>query len=289
MLSRILSLVLVVSFSSSAMAATTYYLSPLGSDGADGRSPTSAWKSIQKVNTWSFQPGDKLLLDAGHGAFAGCMSFDASHVRSTSANPFVVGVYNGSQWRLNSNCGHDGHQGGAISINGVTGIVVQDGVLAGNGTHTLYGVWIMNTVLASPADSITIQRMDISDFNTTLTSTYSAEVFVMGWPGAGLTNVQILNNSLHGLSVTALDDNGIDGYGNGQNIGAKYIGNKIYYMGGRTGRPGGTTGNGIWCNGTKSCEVANNYIHDLGANVNQCGGIVGIGTWNANNSYVHDN
>ena len=58
-------------------------------------------------------------------------------------------------------------------------------------------------------------------------------------------------------------------------------------MGGLTGRA--STGSGITCNGTKSCEVAYNYIHDIGANVNQCGGATGITTWNADSSYVHDN
>jgi hypothetical protein len=125
----------------------------------------------------------------------------------------------------------------------------------------------MNTVLSGPADSIIIQRMDISDFNTSLTTNYSAEVFITGYPGNGLINVQIFDNNLHGITPLSLDDNGISGYGNGLNIGAVYSRNRIYNMGGMTGRPTGTTGNGIWCDGTSSCEVAYNYIHDIAANV----------------------
>jgi hypothetical protein len=288
MLTRVVPLIAAL-ISTPAVANSTYYLSPQGTDAADGKSPATAWQTINKINASNFGPGDALLIDGSHGAFSGCLSFTTAHVTSTSAKPFVVGVYNGTQWALNSNCGSDGNYAAAVTINGVSGIVVQDGILSGNGTHTLFGVWIMNTVLAGPADTIIVQRMDISDFNTTLTTTWSAEVFITGYPGNGLTNVKILNNSLHGLTVTSLDDNGIYGYGNGQNIMATYSENHIYNMGGKTGRPQGTTGNGLWCGGTSSCEVAQNYIHDVGANVNQCGGPVGIGAYSANNLYIHDN
>jgi hypothetical protein len=281
--------IVALTMSAPAMAKTVYYLSPQGSDAANGLSPATAWRTINKINASNFGPGDSLLIDAGHGAFSGCLSFTSVRVRSTPAQPFVIGAYNGSQWALNSNCGRDGNPYSAISINGVSGIVLQDGILSGNGTHTLYGVWIKNTALAGPADSIIIQRMDISDFNTTLKSTYSAEVFITGHPGNGLTHVQVLDNKLHGVAATAFDDNGINGYGSGQNIQAVYSGNQIYNIGGKTGAPNGATGNGIWCNGTTSCEVANNDIHDIGINVSQCGGPVGIGTYNADNAHVHDN
>jgi hypothetical protein len=289
MLKKVVPLIVALTTSSSALASSAYYVSPLGSDSANGKSSATAWQTITKVNGSDFGPGDVLWIDGGHGPFSGCLSFTSANVKSTSAQPFVVGVYNGAQWTLKSNCGSNGNPFAAITINGVSGITVQDGVLSGNGTYTAYGVWIRNTTLAGPANSIVVKRMDISDFNTTSTSIYSAEVFVTGYPGNGLTNVNILNNKLHGLSVTSLDDNGIDGYGYGQNITATYSGNEIYYTGGRTGGPGGSTGNGIWCTGTKSCEVASNHIHDIGANVNQCGGPVGIGTYSADSSYVHDN
>jgi hypothetical protein len=272
-----------------AAANSVYYLSPQGSDASDGMSPATAWQTIAKINGGPFGPGDSLLIDSAHGAFSGCLNFTAANVTSMSANPFVVGAYGGGNWEINSNCGSDGNASAAVTINGVSGIVIQDGVLSGNGSRTLYGVWVMNTVLSGPADSIIIQRMDISDFNTSLTANYSAEVFITGYPGNGIINVQILDNNLHGITPLSLDDNGISSYGNGLNIGAVYSRNRIYNMGGMTGRPQGTTGNGIWCDGTNSCEVSYNYIHDIAANVHQCGGPVGIGTYSANNSYVHDN
>jgi hypothetical protein len=286
-LARVLSFVALTA--TPAGAASIYYLSPQGSDTSDGRSPATAWQTIGKINATRFGPGDSLLIDSSHGAFSGCLQFTSANVTSTDGNPFVVGAYGGGSWVLNSNCGSDGNASAAVTINGVSGIIVQDGVLSGNGSRTLYGVWIMNTFQSGPADSITIQRMDISDFNTSLTTNSSSEIFITGYPGNGLTDVKIIENNLHGSATSSLDDNGITGYGNGLNITAIYSRNRIYNIGGMTGRAAGTTGNGIWCNGTSSCEVAHNYIHDIGANVNQCGGPVGIGTYTADNSYIHGN
>ena len=42
-------------------AQQTYFISTEGNDSATGLSQASAWKSIEKVNSVTFQPGDKIL------------------------------------------------------------------------------------------------------------------------------------------------------------------------------------------------------------------------------------
>ena len=42
-----------------------YYVDPSGSDASAGTSPTQAWRSIAKVNSWPFQPGDVIYFKAG--------------------------------------------------------------------------------------------------------------------------------------------------------------------------------------------------------------------------------
>jgi hypothetical protein len=182
-LARVLSFVALTA--TPAGAGSVYYLSPQGSDTSDGRSPATAWQTIGKINATRFGPGDSLLIDSSHGAFSGCLQFTSANVTSTDGNPFVVGAYGGGSWVLNSNCGSDGNASAAVTINGVSGIIVQDGVLSGNGSRTLYGVWIMNTFQSGPADSITIQRMDISDFNTSLTTNSSSEILSLAIPATG--------------------------------------------------------------------------------------------------------
>lgn len=43
----------------------TYYVSPGGDDGQDGLSPGSAWRSVGRVNSSTFNPGDTVLFQRG--------------------------------------------------------------------------------------------------------------------------------------------------------------------------------------------------------------------------------
>jgi len=43
----------------------TYFISPTGNDGNNGLSIKQAWKTLDKVNTVVFQPGDQLLFETG--------------------------------------------------------------------------------------------------------------------------------------------------------------------------------------------------------------------------------
>src|SRR5689334_2459649 len=45
--------------------ATFYLDSKAGDDGRDGKAPEAAWKSIERANRETFQPGDRILLAAG--------------------------------------------------------------------------------------------------------------------------------------------------------------------------------------------------------------------------------
>ena len=48
-----------------ADAASYYVDSTAGDDTNSGASPEKAWRSLEKINATTFQPGDKLLLKAG--------------------------------------------------------------------------------------------------------------------------------------------------------------------------------------------------------------------------------
>ena len=280
---------LLASLLASTAYATNYYISPIGSDSNSGTSASAPWQTVTKVNATQFKAGDTLMIDAAHGALTGCFSFTNNNVHSTATDPFTITAYDGAQWTLLSGCGVNGQYIAAVLIDSVSGILLENGILSGNNTHTMDGVWIRNYNLPVAADNIVVRNMDISNFNTTVTSTYSAEVFVTGWPGNGITNVKILNNKLHGLTPTSPDDGGITGYGGGGPITVVYANNEIYNLGSRPGAPPGPSGSAIWCNGTSSCIVDHNYIHNNSANVTTCGGSTGIGTWFATNSHIYDN
>lgn len=66
---------------------TRYYFSPLGNDGRDGRSPTTAWKSLSKIASLSLKPGDRIQLLAGvhHGSIV-----LPTGTRGTPAQPIII-------------------------------------------------------------------------------------------------------------------------------------------------------------------------------------------------------
>jgi len=61
----ILLLMFLVSFAN----ATNYYVKNGGNDNADGLSDATAWATLSKVNSLTFQPGDSILLKAGSFGF----------------------------------------------------------------------------------------------------------------------------------------------------------------------------------------------------------------------------
>lgn len=263
------------------VTATTYYVSPSGNDSNNGTSQSSPWKTIAKINTGTYHPGDAVLLQGGQ-SFSGCLSFSGSNVTSTSTSgtPFIVGSYGSGNFTLAANCA--GSQAAAVNVVSVNNLTLQDCTLTGNTGGAQYGVWIHNAS-STQVGNVTVQRCDISGFYTATASDYGAEIFVTGTGGAGLNHVTLLNNTLHGASgVTSPDDNGISGYGSGQNVtNVLYQGNTIYNIGGKASNI--SEGNGILFGGVNGGVGQFNTVHDMGANTTTCGGPVGILAFDANN------
>jgi hypothetical protein len=69
----------------------TYFISPEGNDAATGLSQKDAWKSLDKVNSVTFQPGDHILFRSG-GVWYGQL-----HPRGSGAEgkPIVMSSYGG--------------------------------------------------------------------------------------------------------------------------------------------------------------------------------------------------
>ena len=81
--------VLLFLLCTASLSAADYYVDSLnGSDAADGRSPQTAWKSTDRINTADLKPGDKVLFRRG-GLWRGHISCRAG---SESA-PIYYGTY----------------------------------------------------------------------------------------------------------------------------------------------------------------------------------------------------
>ena len=77
-------------------AGTTYYVdSDGGSDDNTGTAPDQAWASLEKVNGFEFQPGDRLLFQKGD-VWTGQLSPKGS---GTKGNPIIIGDYGDGEAR----------------------------------------------------------------------------------------------------------------------------------------------------------------------------------------------
>lgn len=278
----------------------TYYVSPKGKDSNSGTSAGAPWQSMAKVNAFKFGAGSSVLFEGGQ-SFTGCLTFSFRNISSSStSNPFTVSSYGTGRATLLSNCpgsnnGGNGPKSALVTIDGVSGFVLENLILMGSGNNTQFGIVLQNSNASLTADTITVQNNDISGFTTTAALDYSAEIFLTGYSMLGvcgaLNRVKILNNTLHGAyGVNSNDDNGIDGYscsGNLTNI--IYSGNTIYDIGGRAKALGGVSGNGIIANGVRGATAEYNVVHDVGGNANTCGGPAGLWAYASDRVIIQHN
>ena len=77
---------------SAAAQHKTYFVSPDGDDAATGLSVAQAWKTIDKVNSVVFQPGDKILFESGKTFYGQLMPKGSG----TEEAPVVMSSFGGS-------------------------------------------------------------------------------------------------------------------------------------------------------------------------------------------------
>lgn len=78
---------IIFSFSAEA---TTYYVSNSGNDANSGTSPSSPWRTINKVNSFKrFSPGDNILFNRGNTFYGGIIISNSG----SSGNPITYGAY----------------------------------------------------------------------------------------------------------------------------------------------------------------------------------------------------
>ena len=78
-------------FNTVSVSATDYYVnSKTGNNKNNGNSPATAWKSLKKVNTKNFKPGDKILLATGQ-VFFGTIQWKNQY--GNKSKPIVISSY----------------------------------------------------------------------------------------------------------------------------------------------------------------------------------------------------
>jgi hypothetical protein len=237
--------------------------------------------TLAKASTLSYGPGDTLSIGTTNGdTFSGCLLLTASNVVTNNpAAPFAVQAGGSGSPIISSNCPEVGGTSGAISIINTGNVVINGLTIRPGSIMTRGGVQVINTG-SSNIGGIVIENNDIGGFGVYGASAlpYGGEIFTDAESSGSIT-LQVLNNTLHGLSgATSTDDNGGTGFGNGSNNTNWLIqGDLVYDIGGSSGTgAAGGIGNGIIFNNTANGVQQYNLVHDVGANTATCGGPAGL-------------
>ncbi len=270
-----------------AGTGTTYYVSPGGGDDSnDGTSQATAWKTLDRVASGSFGPGDSVLLEGGADV-RGCLVLTGDRVASTPDAPFTLGAYGGKPFHLTAACGST--QPAALHLTSLAGVIVTDGVIRDDENATQFGI-LVDDALGAPARGVRIQRCDISGFESADGNQVAAEIRVRA-SASGVDGVQILGNVLHGADgPTSHDEVGVQVLGGERRVtGVLVQGNEIHDIGGKGQGKAGMVGDGVLLTGVDGAVVQYNVVHHGGARATTCRGPRGIGTSDASDVTIQYN
>jgi hypothetical protein len=164
--------------------ATNYYMdSVAGSESNDGKSPSTAWKTLtatSKANTTTFQPGDQLLFKRG------CSWTGFLHLlgNGSSTARLVVDAYG----------------------TGADPIINAAGIKESANSNACYAIGMWNK------QYVTIQNLELTNDAATSASRSGIHIAYSGTAGTTFSGVQILNNKIH--NVRALTDSSLNAQSN---------------------------------------------------------------------------
>lgn len=200
----------------STRAPRTFYVSPDGNDGADGLTPTRAWRTLARANATDFAPGDSLLL-AGGAQFVGTLALDDDDV-GTSARPITITSYGRGRATLNAGLGS------GIAVRNTGGIRITDLTIVGAShagmdsaalarepwldarkthEHVPNGIAFRNDLTGGVAiRSIRVARVDVSGFLGTGLLVAGANGR-SGFADVVVDTVDAHDNGITGVAITA--------------------------------------------------------------------------------------
>jgi hypothetical protein len=169
----------------SPLGATDYFVRQNGDDAANGASTNAAWRTIDRVNSARFLPGDCVRFEAG-ASFAGNLLLSARDAGTSNA-PVLIGSFGRGRATILA-----GRQTG-ITVQNAGGVALENLIVAGAGptNNTGYGICCDNTLTnGRRLDGLCIANVEARDFG----------IFGILISGAlaGFEHVLITNCVLHG-------------------------------------------------------------------------------------------
>lgn len=168
---------------------TTYYVSQTdGNDKHDGRTASTAWKSLQMLNASIFAPGDKILLKAGDSWTGATLQPKGS---GAQGNPITLSEYGSSTAKPSINA-----QDASLTMNTFDLVKGADSHLIPMTQQFYTSVFLYNQ------QYWTIQDLDVSNHSAGFTDANGDAnlrngIMVMNDNAGTLHNVNVLDNDVH--------------------------------------------------------------------------------------------
>lgn len=262
-------------------AGAVYYVSTDGDDAAAGTTPDAAWRSIEKINHYSFEPGSRVVF-AGGQTFTGQLRLSRDDV-GTPARPIVIGSYGEGRATI------DAGDGTGIAVENTAGVRIQQLKVVGSGRATNRGEGIVfaNHMAGDVKLALVeIDQVEVAGFG-------GHGVLIDGNKGKSgyrdvrITNVTVHDTVLSGITVAGEFSQRSRAYAHQQ----VYIGAARVYN--TSGLPGPTrqhSGSGIVLSDVDGGTIERSVAFNNGWLCESTeGGPVGIWAWDANNVAIQHN
>jgi hypothetical protein len=279
-------LVIIVVPITSASAAT-YYINNNGNDSNNGTSTSSPWKTIDKINNWTFLPGDQILFQGGQ-TFYGNVTIDES---GSSGNLIKISSYGEGKASIDAGAG--------------SGIFIYNQGMVWVDSLVLYGVWNSSNQSGNSGygvqfytdtdngfkyNDVFVSYCDISGFK-------NSGINFSSWAGdnsqSGYNNVKIWGNTVHDNGDAGISSFGYYPTAPGSTAYAHtgvYVGWNTTYNNLGVVNKGNNSGSGIVLGDVDGAIIENNVAYNNGWKSNYSGGgPVGIWCWDANNVTIQYN
>ena len=275
----------------SAAEATTYYVSPSGSDSNSGTSTRKPWRSIAKVNSTAFRAGDSILFQGGQ-TFDGGISLTPATVLGTSSTPTTIASYGSGRATLRSS-------DDAVTIGNLDNIAIKNlklsagdaGVLAYNDTAStrFRSIHLSNLKIHSPQVGIYIAAWgpnramgfsDVSIRDVDIKAAAGSGIYIAGNDAKPFSHRNVVIDGVHiwrhggdGIGVIGIErlliQNALIHDGGGQWNGAielNYVNNGLVQYNeayNQVVTAGGVDGGGIDLDESVTNTIVQfNYVHD---------------------------
>jgi len=266
------------------LATATYYVSPNGNDANSGTSTTAPWKTLAKVNSFTFSPGNLILLKSG-GVWNETLAPKGS---GSVGSPIVIDKYDGTA-RPVINGGGKINGSSTVLLNKlsyweINNLEVTNTVPAG-ATYSVIGIKVVGGAATESAiNSVAIKNCYVHDVNSAIDGQTnfnkgSGGIILDGKIYDGLVqSCRIANCAVEGLRTTGsremaarskniiFENNLIENiYGDGIVIsgvtgGSKAIHNTVYNACMNTGPQNYA---GIWTIGSINTQIAYNEVYGM--------------------------